>query len=54
MLRNLVKEAGWGAIGDLLRDLHGNRELRFEEAFTDLYGESPAEYLDRWYDAAFR
>jgi hypothetical protein len=54
MVRNLVEEAGWGAIGDLLRDLHENRELRFDEAFTDFYGESPVEYLDRWYDVAFR
>jgi len=54
MVRNLVGEAGWGAIGDLLRDMHQNRELGFDEAFTDLYGESPAEYLDRWYDTRFR
>jgi hypothetical protein len=52
MVRNLVEEAGWGAIGDLLSELHENRELGFDEAFSDCYGESPAEYLDRWYDTA--
>jgi len=54
MVSNLVKEAGWGAVGDLLRDLHENRELLFDEAFSDFYGESPAEYLDRWYDVVSR
>jgi hypothetical protein len=54
MVNNLVREAGWDAVGDLLRDLHENRELPFDEAFTDLYGESPVEYLDRWYGVAFR
>jgi hypothetical protein len=50
MVRNLVREAGWDAIGDLLLDLHENRSLGFDDAFTDLYGETPADYLDRWYD----
>lgn len=54
MVHNLVQEAGWGAIGDLLRDLHENRGLHFDEAFTDLYGESPAAYLDRWYGVSLR
>jgi hypothetical protein len=54
MVHNLVREADWDAIGDLLRDLHENRELRFDEAFTDLYGESPVEYLDRWHGVALR
>jgi hypothetical protein len=54
MVHNLVEEAGWGAIGDLLRDLHENPELRFDEAFTDFFGESPVEYLDRWYDVVLR
>jgi hypothetical protein len=53
MVNNLVAEAGWGAIEDLLHDLHGNRKLGFDAAFSDLYGESPAEYLDRWYAANF-
>jgi hypothetical protein len=54
MVRNLVRESGWGAIGDLLRDLHENREIGFDEAYTEFYGESPVEYLDRWSDVAFR
>ena len=54
MVRNLVEEAGWGAISDLLSDLHADRELGFDAAFSDFFGESPAEYLDRWYDSAFR
>jgi hypothetical protein len=54
MVHNLVEETGWGAIGDLLRDLHENRELRFDEAFSDFFGESPIEYLDRWYDVVLR
>jgi hypothetical protein len=54
MVRNLVWEAGWDAVADLLRDLHENRELSFDEAFIDLYGESPVEYLDRWYGVTFR
>jgi len=51
MVRNLVEEVGWDAVGDLLRDLREDRELGFDEAFRDCYGESPAGYLDRWYDA---
>ena len=54
MVHNLVREAGWDAVADLLHDLHEYRELPFDEAFTDLYGESPGEYLDRWYGVAFR
>jgi len=54
MVNNLVEEAGWEAIGDLLHDLHRNRKLDFDAAFGELYGESPADYLDRWYIATFR
>jgi hypothetical protein len=50
MVHNLVREAGWGAVTDLLFDLYEDRELGFDDAFRDLYGESPADYLDRWYD----
>jgi hypothetical protein len=50
MVHNLVRETGWGAVTDLLFDLYEDRDLGFDDAFSDLYGESPAGYLDRWYD----
>lgn len=49
MTLGLVRESGWDALQDLILDLHDDRELSFNEAFYGLFGESPADYLDRWY-----
>ncbi|MFQ5415905.1 MAG: hypothetical protein ACE5FL_02540 [Myxococcota bacterium] len=51
MVRDLVTEAGWDAVGDLIRDLQRHHQLGFTEAFEDLYGESPARFFDRWITA---
>jgi len=51
MVRHLADEAGWTALADLVRDLRADPDLAFETAFNDIYGESPAEYLERF--AAF-
>jgi hypothetical protein len=48
MVRQLLQEATWGPIEDLLLELHGNHQLGFEAAFAAIYGETPAAYLDRW------
>jgi len=49
MTLGLVRESGWGALHDLILDLRDDRELSFDEAFYDLFGETPADYLDRWH-----
>lgn len=49
MVHNLVREAGWAPLRDLLEALRGNPKLSFEAAFEEIYGESPLDYLDRWY-----
>ena len=49
MLLGLVRETGWGALRDLVLDLHADRSLDFETAFAGIYGETPADYLDRWH-----
>jgi hypothetical protein len=54
MVHTLVQETGWGTLGDLVLDLHEDRRLGFDEAFADRYRESPAEYLERWYDVSVR
>jgi len=53
MVNNLVREAGWGAVGALIQDLSADREVPFDAAFADLFGETPADYLDRWLDVAY-
>jgi hypothetical protein len=54
MVLGLVLESGWGAIEALILDLHGDRALEFDTAFDDFFGETPADYLDRWYSNARR
>jgi hypothetical protein len=49
MTIGLVRESGWGALQDLILDLHDDRGLSFDDAFYGLFGETPADYLDRWY-----
>jgi len=49
MALGLVRESGWDALHDLILDLHDDRALSFDEAFYGLFGETPADYLDRWY-----
>ncbi len=49
MTRNLIEESGWGAVQDLLLFLADRPDAAFEDAFIDVYGETPDRYLDRWY-----
>jgi hypothetical protein len=49
MALGLVRETGWDALRDLILDLYADRSLDFDAAFLGIYGESPADYLDRWH-----
>jgi hypothetical protein len=48
MVHNLVREAGWGPVRDLLVALREAPDLAFEDAFEGIYGEMPADYFERW------
>jgi len=48
MTLGLVRESGWEALRDLILDLYDDRALDFDSAFRGRFGESPADYLDRW------
>ena len=52
MVHNLVREAGWPPIRDLLRTMQDRPELAFDEAFDAIYGERPDQYVDRWLEIA--
>lgn len=48
LVHNLVREADWGPIEDLLLELNVDDALQFDTAFAVIYGETPAAYFDRW------
>lgn len=50
MVHNLVREAGWAPLRDLLLVLTENPALTFAGAFDEIYGEAPEDYLARWYN----
>ena len=52
MTRDLIEEHGWPSLRTLIRDLRKRRHADFDVVFASVYGESPAEYLDRWYQRA--
>jgi len=50
MTHDLVEEDGWKRMRALLNELNGDRSRGFDAAFANTYGESPGEYLERWYE----
>ena len=50
MTHNLVSEVGWNGIAKILGILWVDSAVEFDEAFVEVTGETPAGYLDRWYD----
>ena len=50
MTHNLVRELGWDGIAEILGILREDPAVGFDEAFVDVTRETPAGYLDRWYD----
>jgi len=48
MVHNLVAEAGWAPVRDLLVAMQADPALGFEDAFVAVYGERPDGYVDRW------
>jgi hypothetical protein len=50
MTHNLVSEVGWHGIAKILGILWVDPAVGFDEVFVEVTGETPAGYLDRWYD----
>ncbi len=52
MTHDLIEEHGWPSVGTLVGDLRESRDEEFGAVFARVYGESPGEYLERWYERA--